>query len=151
MNLLLESTDAVPYFTDVGSTLRSLGVSASEFDWYVSDIETNIVGDGIPQADGWMNGPELAHCLAQPNLQFIWGVFSAFPRGMRVDVPRPPAANGNAQLWRDDSPLSPQLDGALFELVCWDSSATILVGVTAEQADSYRAAHPQARLLRDPS
>ena len=149
MNIFLESTDAVPYFTDVGGTLCSLGVSVSEFDWYVSDIETNIIFDGLPQVDGWVNGPELAQCLLHPDLQFIWGVFSAFPRGMRVDVPRPPDADGNGRYWRDADSLTPQLNGALFELVCWDSSATILVGITSEQADRYKELHPQAKILRD--
>lgn len=149
MNILLESSDAVPYLTDVGSTLCSLGVDASAFDWYVSDIETNFFFEGRPQVDGWMNGPELAQCLLHPGLQFIWGVFSAFPRGMRVEVPRPPSAEGNPRFWRDADTLTPQLEGALFELVCWDSSATILVGITSEQARRYMETHPQAKLLRD--
>jgi hypothetical protein len=149
MNILLDSTDAVPYFTDVGSTLHSLGLSASEFDWYVSDIETNIIFDGLPQVDGWANGPELAKCLTHPDLQFIWGVFSAFPRGTRVEVPQPPYADGNARFWRDADTLTPQLEGALFELVCWDSSATILIGITPEQASRYTTMHPQAKPLRD--
>lgn len=149
MNLLLESTNAVPYFTDVGGTLRALGVDASEFDWYVSDIETNVIFDGPPQTDGWVTGPELARCLMYSNLQFIWGVFNAFPRGKRVEVLRPPAADGNTRFWRDADALTPQLEGALFELVCWDSAATILVGITPEQAAHYMATHPEAKLLRD--
>ena len=149
MNILLESSNAVPYYTNVGSTLRSLGVDASAFDWYVSDIETNVIVEGLPQPDGWVNGSELAQCLLHPDLQFIWGVFSAFPCGMRVEVPRPPSADGNPRFWQDADTLTPQLEGALFELVCWDSSATILVGITSEQARRYMATYPQAMLLRD--
>jgi hypothetical protein len=147
MNLLLEAPDAVPYFTDVGDTLRALGVCASEFDWYVSDIETNAGLVGLPQASGWIGGSELDALLSQSGLQFIWGVFSAFPRGVRVDVAEPPFADGNTRYWQGAAAVRPQLDGASFEVVCWDSSATIVVGVTAEQAQRYRAAYPQAKPL----
>ena len=149
MNVLLESSDAVPYFTDVGGTLHALGTRASEFDWYVSDIETNVFLDGLPQVDGWIAGPELDSLLSHSGLQFIWGVFSAFPRGVRLEVTQPPSADGNSRYWQDADSLKPQLGGALFELVCWDSSATILIGITADQAHSYKAAHPQSKPLRD--
>lgn len=147
MNLLLEAPTAVPYFTDVGATLYALGVRASEFDWYVSDIETNVYIDGLSQLDGWVAGLQLDAALSHTGLQFIWGVFSAFPPGMRVEVARPPAADGNSRYWRDADTLGPQLQGALFELCCWDSSATILIGITPEQARSYMSAYPQAKPL----
>ena len=40
-----------------------------------------------------------------------------------------------------------QAPGACFELVCWDSSATLLIGLSAEQAARFMRAYPEARAL----
>ncbi|MBO9689774.1 MAG: hypothetical protein J7598_24500 [Mitsuaria chitosanitabida] len=148
MNLLLDSSSAVPYFTDVGATLRAIGVSASEFDWYVSDVDTNFKPAGLSWSDHWMTGPELAAVLSHADLQFNWAVFSAFPRGTRIDVVEAPSADGNPEFWRDDGTLRPQLKDASFELVCWDSSATILIGISESQAARFCRAYPEAKPLR---
>jgi hypothetical protein len=145
MNLLLESPAPVPYFTDVGATLLALGVKASEFDWYVSDIEMNFNVEGFAPVDGWITGSELERVLAHPNLQFIWGVFSAFPVGRRVEIQESPSADGNPTYWKGGEVLKPQLEGADFELVCWDSSATLLIGITKEQAAHFSSAYPHAK------
>ncbi|RZI58625.1 MAG: hypothetical protein EOP37_15210 [Rubrivivax sp.] len=147
MNLLLESPTSVPYFTDVGAMLRAMGVAPIEFDWYISDIDTNIFVPGIPASDGWFTGSELASVLSHADLQFVWGVFSAVPPGMRFDVERSPGADGNSRYWQDDGTLAPELDGAVFELICWDSSATILIGITAEQARRFIQAYPEVKPL----
>ncbi len=148
MNLLLDSSSAVPYFTDVDATLRAMGVSASEFDWYLSDVETNFDPAGFSWSDRWMTGPELAEVLSHANFQFIWAVFSAFPRGARVEIDEAPFADGNRAFWVDDGTLRPQLAGASFELVCWDSSATILIGISESQADQFGLAYPEAKPLQ---
>lgn len=80
------------------------------------------------------------------DVQFIWGVFSAFPRGTRFDVPAPPAADGNSNLWYPPE-VQPQLEGASFEIVCWDSSATVLVGGSPKQAERFLVAYPEAKPL----
>jgi len=51
-----------------------------------------------------------------------------------------PYADGNLDLWVG-SPR-PQLSIAAFEIVCWDSTYTLLIGVNSETAESFRAAFP---------
>ncbi len=41
MNLILEQTDQVRFFTNMREVIAALGISCSDYDWYVSDIETN--------------------------------------------------------------------------------------------------------------
>ena len=147
MNVLLESPAAVPYFTDVAATLHAIGVDPSDFDWYLSDVDTNLYLAGLPQSDSWMTGAELASVLTHEGLQFVWGVFSAFPRGTRFEVARAPGADGNGRYWQDDGTLTPQLEGSVFELTCWDSSATILVGITPEQAQRFSRVYPETKPL----
>jgi len=145
MNVILERSLQVPWYTDMSATLSAMGTDPNCYDWFVSDVETN---DSLPRLnDGntWVTGEELAQLLRQP-IQFIWAVFSAFPRGVRVDVSSPPDADGNPSLWRPPE-VAPQLSGACFEIVCWDSSATILIGVSEEQARRFSQTYSDAKPL----
>lgn len=126
-NLILEHSSAVPYYTDMRRVMLALGISAKKFDWYISDIETN-VGELFPKEDRWLQGESLQRMLDEHEIQFIWAVFSAVPRGYRRDVKVAPHADGNPGYWRD-ADVKPQLPGALFEIACWDSSATIFIGL----------------------
>lgn len=145
MNVILECSEQVAWHTDMAATIAAMGVTPQSFDWYVSDVETNVSMTQLSRGDTWISGDELAALLCA-NPQFIWGVFSAFPIGVRVAVDRPPFAEGNSSFWQQPGPF-PQLPGACFEVVCWDSSATILVGVTEEQAASFSRAYSDAKLL----
>ncbi|EJE54149.1 hypothetical protein PMI14_00961 [Acidovorax sp. CF316] len=145
MNIILENSEQVAWYTDVAATLRAMVVDPRDYDWYVSDVETNVSVPLLDGGDGWVTGDALADLLSTP-IQFIWGVFSAFPCGARVEVSRAPTADGNRNLWHPPEP-SPQLSGACFEVVCWDSSSTILVRVSQEQATEFLRACPDAKSL----
>ena len=107
MNLILERTDQVCFFTNMREVIAALGISCSDYDWYVSDIETN----GFQFAEGWYPGSELELQITSDDIQFIWAVFSAFPEGVRVDVKEAPFVDGNPHYW-DGSEPGPQLNGA---------------------------------------
>lgn len=139
MNLILERSDQVRFFTNMREVMVALGIRSSDYDWYVSDVETN----GFQFDEGWHYGSELELQIASEDIQFIWAVFSAFPKGERPTVGEAPYVDGNPHYW-DGSELEPQLDGASFEIACWDSSATILVGLDEEKARSYRSTFPGA-------
>jgi hypothetical protein len=146
MNFVLENTPSVSYFTDVAATLAAMGATPAAFDWYVSDVETNVAVPQLQQGDTWLTGEELASILSGRQVQFIWGVLSAVPKGTRETVVVAPCADGNSTFWRAPE-VRPQLGCAVFEVVCWDSSATILVGLSQEQAAHFVASYPDARPL----
>ena len=145
MNVALDDFSAVPYFTDMNATFEAAEIKAADFDWYVSDLETNYALDALPASAGWMTGLELEEALAKPGLRFIWAILSAFPRGTSFEVPDEPCADGNPQYWSNPK-LKPQLPGALFEVIAWDSSATILVGVPDHSGLAFMRRYPQAKL-----
>ena len=136
MNLILESTDQVKYFTNMRDVFSALQLRCENYDWYISDLETN----GYPIREGWYSGSELESTINGDDIQFIWAVFSAFPVGTRVVVKDDPYIYDNSDYW-NGSNLSPQLGGALFEVGCWDSSATILVGLTLEMERNFKAVY----------
>lgn len=147
MNLILEDCPRVPCFTDVAASLAALGVRPQDHDWFVSDLEANgPLPDILRNTHGaWWSGEALAQMLT-PGLQVNWGVFSAFPVGHQPVITEPPWADGNPDFWTvPDMPV--QAPGACFELVCWDSSATLLIGLSAEQAARFMRAYPEARVL----
>lgn len=146
MNLILEKSDQVDWFTDMAATFSAMGVDPRAYDWYVSDIETNAPVPLLGEGDTWVTGDALATALLGAPIQFVWAVFSAFLPGVRVEVLSAPRADGNARFWRPPEAV-PQLPGACFEVVCWDSSATLLVGVSQEQAASFLRAWPGAKPL----
>ena len=146
MNLILEQTDQVAYFTEMRSVFRALNISASDYDWYVSNLETNKAIAGLANADQWMTGEGLQRLIDEHEIQFIWAVFSAVPKGARPEINGAPFADGNSRYW-DDIQYAPQLESALFEITCWDSSATILAGITPEMAINFKNAYSDAKPL----
>ena len=148
MNLILERSNQVPYFTNMQLVFQKLGIAARDYDWYISDIETNYYGSEFSSDDQWMVGEKLQQFLEQNEVQFIWAVFSAVPKGFRAEVQQAPYVEGNPDFWHGKE-ISPQLPGAVFEIACWDSSATLLVGLPDDTEALFRAAYPDACSLTD--
>jgi hypothetical protein len=146
MNLILEKTDQVRWFTNMREVLDAANIAPQDYDWYVSDMETNWTPPGFSPADQWLPGDKLAMFLRQHELQFIWAVFSAVPKGFRSSPSSAPYVEGNPSYWSGQE-LSPQLDGALFEIACWDSSGTILINLPEEAAQSFLARYSDTRPL----
>jgi hypothetical protein len=149
MNVILERTSQVRFFTDMRATLAALGIRARDFDWYVSDIETNWQPEGFTLEDQWMDGDVLDALLAAHELQFTWAVFSAVPKCTRMPIEQPPYVDGNPGYWNGQA-TAPQLPGALFEIACWDSSGTILVGLPDENIAQFRQVYSDAKPLGSP-
>jgi hypothetical protein len=146
MNLILEDCPQVPYYTNMRWVLDALGLNANEFDWFVSDIE-HTAGDAFRTEDHWISGADLERALRYNDIQFIWAVFSAVSKGSsRPPIHASPYADGNASFWTNP-PVRPQLSGASFEIVCWDSSATILIELPEAAARRFCQRFPGAKAL----
>ena len=146
MNLILEKTDQVSWFTNMADVFDAANIAPQDYDWYISDIETNWTPPGFSQADQWISGDKLLALLAEHDVQFIWAVFSAVPQGFRSKVAAAPYVNGNPNYWNGTTP-APQLDGALFEIACWDSSGTILINRPIQAARAFATRYSDTRPL----
>jgi hypothetical protein len=150
MNLLLRNTSETAYLTDMRAVFDALPGVCEAHDWLVSNLEcswlTSDDEDGVPDArfnssSLLITGDELWSVLRQRDIQFNWAVFSALPKGSEPPAGEElPYADGNRDLWAG-SP-TPQLSIAAFEIVCWDSTQTLLIGVNSEMAESFRAVFP---------
>ena len=146
MNLILERTNSVPWFTNMYTVFLALGFRASDYDWFVSDVETNYYGTDFTSEDQWVTGEALERFITDNEVQFIWAVFSAFPKGTRFPVENSPNVQDYAGYWSGIE-VTPQLKNALFEIAAWDSSATILVDLPAEALERFKVAYPDAKSL----
>ncbi|WP_211214924.1 hypothetical protein [Microbulbifer variabilis] len=122
----------------------ALNISCYDYDWFVSDIEAN----GLVISEGWYPGLELEKIITSNDVQFIWAVFSAFPIGTRFVIAEPPYVDGNPNYWNASEP-KPQLEKAIFEIACWDSSATILIGVNQAMAENFKSMYTGTKELKD--
>jgi hypothetical protein len=146
VNLILEKTDQVDWFTDMREVFDATKIAPEDYDWYVSDIETNWTPPGFSPVDQWISGDELASLLRTHEVQFIWGVFSAVPKRFRSTPSSIPYADGNPNYWTGPDPV-PQLEGALFEIACWDSSATILINLPTQAARAFMTRYTDTKPL----
>lgn len=121
-------------------------IAPQDYDWYVSDIETNWRPTGFSPDDQWFTGDELAAFLRAHDVQFIWAVFSAVSKGHRPVPVVAPYVEDNPRYWNGTEP-GPQLAGALFEIVCWDSSGAILINLPEKAMQAFLARYPDARPL----
>ncbi|MDF7800311.1 hypothetical protein P4C99_12610 [Pontiellaceae bacterium B1224] len=125
--------------TDMRHVFSALSGICIAHDWLISDIDCNwFPDDRISEGAGaiLISGIELNEIINTHEIQFIWAVFSALPKGVKPNLSTLPYADGNPLFW-EGSP-HPQLPEAEFEIVCWDSTSTLLIGVSDELATQFR-------------
>lgn len=152
METLLEGRCEMSFFTDLRLMFRAIGDRQRDFDWLLTDLECNWLGvrDGRPEplpGNGpyWLGGDELSRLVAEYDMQLIWGVLSGFTRGTAIDLDRlevVPYADGNSELWVEEPHI--QHPHAEIEIVCWDSTSTLLLCRDRSIGESFRQYFPEA-------
>lgn len=153
METLLEGRCEMPYFTDLRLVFRAIGDRQRDFNWLITDLEYGWLGvhedDEQPPFIGsephWRTGEELTRLVAEHDMQFVWAVLSGFPPGVSLDLYRlavVPYADGNAGFWVDEPRIQHPL--AEVEIVCWDSTSTLLLCRDRSIGESFRQYFPMA-------
>ena len=143
-NLILDGEPGIRYYTDMHRMMAVLGwETCRRHRWLVNDIERNnndtfadpSVFDGA-ELERWLRG--------HPHEQYIWGVFSAFAPDAEIDLGILPDAESPTFWSLNAQPQHPQ---ALFEIVCWDSTCTLFIGLPDKLAQRVVAEFPECRTL----
>jgi hypothetical protein len=152
MEPILEGRCEMPYFTDLRLVFRAIGDRQREFNWLITDLESNwlAVKDGRPepfvgQGPIWLTGDELSRIVADYEIQFVWAVLSGFPNGVVLDLAQlviEPYADGNPGFWVDEPRIQHPM--AEIEIVCWDSSSTLILSRDRPIGESFRRYFPEA-------
>ncbi|MFK7784319.1 MAG: hypothetical protein AB8B56_04335 [Crocinitomicaceae bacterium] len=122
MNLIQENTKEVEFFTSLRDVERWLEINLEDYDWHLSDTNVSFIQMTDPI---WLTGNELKSKIMEYDYQFVWAVISAFPNGTEPTLSDTPYADGNPDFWHGIP--KKQLADSLFEIVCWDSSATLFI------------------------
>ena len=149
MNLIYEKVSGVRWYSDLQPFVVKLGARINDYWWRFDEVDTAIElpKHAIANQCWVLTSQELAS-LVHNHPQFIWAVVSAIPTNLeKSKVARPVEiyADGNPNFW-SGSP-TPQHPDAAFEIVCWDASATLLIGADHELAKAFLSAYPGARDL----
>lgn len=152
MNTLLEGDCQMSYFTDLRSVFDAIGGRQTSFNWLITDLEYSWLNPPVdaqspfsgPQPH-WLSGQELTQIIAQYELQFGWAVLSGFPMGITLDPNHlvvEPYADGNPGFWE----AHPQIQHPLseIEIVCWDSTSTLILTRDSSISVSFRRYFPKA-------
>jgi len=140
MNLILQNSARVQYYTYLDTIFDA--VAEFESYWYlISELEYNQCEDPRLLSELIIiSGAELKTIVEKEHIQFIWGVLSAFTEKPTEVPDELPFADGNPEFWKG-SP-QPQAPGAKFEIVCFDSSLTLFIGVPEPMAEKLRRLYP---------
>jgi hypothetical protein len=135
VNTLLETSIRMGHHTDLRLVFEALGGRGREFNWLLTDLELNYYPPELIREDDtwrsqarWLGGAELTDIVFANDIQFIWGVLSGFRPGVAIDpaaLDTYPFADGNESLWTPGIKIQHAL--ADVEIVCWDSTATMLL------------------------
>lgn len=128
MNLILKNSHQIRFYTDMKAIFRALKGEAEKLNWLISDFECNYWPDErLANKVLFISGPELSKLLDKyDDLQFIWGVFSGFPKEVNIDLSDEsnlPYADGNPDI--DNKDRIPQHKDAIVEIVAWDAAETL--------------------------
>jgi hypothetical protein len=127
MNLIQENTKDVKWFTSMREVEKWMEINFEDYDWHFSDVESEWTPLEDPR---WVTGRELKLKINEFDYQFVWAVISAFPLGTQPRLSKKPYADGNPDFWKGIP--EKQLKDSLFEIICWDSSATLWIGLPEE-------------------
>ena len=124
MNFIQENTNKVNFYTSLRDVSKWLEISLEDFDFHLTDVDG---GWDYNQDPKWITGLALNSIIKEFDYQFVWAVISFYPKGTTPKLSEEPYADGNPDFWIGNP--KKQLEDSLFEIVCWDSSATLFIGL----------------------
>jgi hypothetical protein len=145
VNLIIEKSKYVKWYTYLDDVFQKIP-ELRQYRWLISNLQVNYCLDSRLHADPVMiNGEDFNEIVQKQKIQFIWAVLSGFKKRIDTFPIELPYADGNRDLWVG-SP-SPQALGAEIEIVCWDSTCTLFIGVDNNIATKLKGIYPDIRDL----
>ncbi|GLT16835.1 hypothetical protein GCM10007938_06120 [Vibrio zhanjiangensis] len=142
MNYIQINAKEAAFYTSLRDVAKWLEIDLRDYDWHISDIEGAWYELDDPS---WISGKDLAAKIKEFDYQFVWAVISAFPIGTEPFTTNIPYADGNPTFWEGEP--QKQISNSLFEIVCWDSSATLFIGMQNDLEEKLLVNAPSLKKL----
>jgi hypothetical protein len=146
MNLIFEKVPRIRWYSDLTPFVAAIASRLHDYTWRFDGVKGVVPPHGKECDDYWvLTGSEFANLVAD-HPQFTWAVVSAIPKDCshsQINSPCAIYADGNPAFWTGMP--RPQHPFAAFEIVCWDASATLLIGADEPIASVFRIAYPESR------
>jgi len=144
----------MPYHTDLALVFQAFGGRQKEFNWLVPNFQGHAVGESwgtsLPTSvfgdePELVSGQVLSQIVEQTDIQFVWGFLFGFAPEVVIspgDFAWEPSADGNRMFWGDK--VAPEHPKATVEIVCFDSTLTLLLSKDDDLSRRFRAFFPEA-------
>ena len=171
-SVILEDSKYMHFYTDIRRVFEAFGGRQKEFNWLITNLEFSVNAYFSPQNKRlqsanlppnqfneelleplnkevvWISGEELTEIVENNSIQFIWAVLSGFDKGIHIDVENltiEPYADGNPDFWTDTPSIQHPL--ASVEIVCWDSTLTLLLSQDDDLVNKFLSYFPDSKDL----
>lgn len=132
------------YYTYMDAILEPIKDIVENYNWFVTECDCNIYPDDRLLGEYiWLSGKELLEIVNSNDIQFIWAVFSAIPKGIPLDEVLNydyPHADMNGEFWIN--PIDIQHPLAAIEIVPFDSSFVLFIAKDDALVDQFSQHFP---------
>jgi len=150
--LIIEISDA-GYVPSLNEAFEVLGNEAHKYNWLLSNYECVYYPSmKIPFGElfVWLSGSELSQILDEYEHHFIWGVATAYPKGVAIEEVLQfsiPFADGYTGFWTPSVTMQNPL--AEMEIVPWDGTLLLVMARSKAIIEAFVKEYPNAHDLAE--
>ena len=138
------------YFTNLKEVFDVLGKEVKKYNWLLSDYECNKYLPEIPLGREfiWFDEIKLEEILAEHEIQFIWGVATAFEKNTPlIDILQYPLPSAEKDITLGKTNVAIQNPLAEIELIAYDSTLMLVISKSEEYIKLFSKEYPNSIVL----
>lgn len=151
MNLIIKDSSQMPIHTNIKLIFDALEGRQREFNWLITEHECygwSSDDDVFKEEIVLLSGDELTDIVTRNQIQFVWGILSAFDKSTDIDINNLsviPTFDGRWKYGGEDVQIQHPL--AIAEIVCVDSSYTIFLSKDEDLSNRFLKHYSDAQDL----
>lgn len=154
MNWVLNSESNVDYHTNLSQILKPINNNIQNFNWLLSNLEytvLNLYQKELPidfEKSHFLLSSSEFDIILKTDIQIIWGVIIAISDKVKLNIEENhiPYSDGNDEIWVENYF---QNENAEIEIICFDSSCTIVKFRDKQLSDKFKTFFPAAIALKE--
>ncbi|WP_448702486.1 hypothetical protein ACFGVR_09050 [Mucilaginibacter sp. AW1-3] len=145
MNWVIRYSDKIKFHTHLHEVLAPLREEIKDYNWIITDVETGPYPEGFlinREDECFILSPAQFDQVLNADVQFYWGMILGVPKvfDIVVDNANLPFVEGRL-IWKNGNIQYPEAE---LEIVCFDSSYTIVKFANEELSKKFHDHFPEA-------